>query len=236
MLTENLSLVRTRAYYSMLCQHFSIYVYLSICLSVNRSVCLPVCCWHSILCLSEILPTSRICLFKLMFHLFASLHECNTTSITSLDHIGPYWTILDHIGPYWTLSNPIGPYWTLSDPILASKNQKVFVLFLYQRYSPPSVGSSLRARLPCLELLWTNMLSETARSGPSTAVDVEMATWNLLMSRGFPAFFRQFWLHFMKNLRKNLGGCSLGGGVGGGGGNLVIIIMAMLHSFRSQVK
>ena len=24
------------------------------------------------------------------------------------------------------------------------------------------------------------------------------------MSRGFPAFFRQFWLHFMKNFRKNL--------------------------------
>lgn len=24
------------------------------------------------------------------------------------------------------------------------------------------------------------------------------------MSRGFPAFFRQFWLHFRKNLRKNL--------------------------------
>lgn len=29
-------------------------------------------------------------------------------------------------------------------------------------------------------------------------------TWNRLMSRGFPAFFRQFWLHFRKNLRKNL--------------------------------
>lgn len=29
-------------------------------------------------------------------------------------------------------------------------------------------------------------------------------TWNLRMSRGFPAFFRQFWLHFRKNFRKNL--------------------------------
>ncbi len=29
-------------------------------------------------------------------------------------------------------------------------------------------------------------------------------TWNLLMSLGLPAFFKQFWLHFMKNLRKNL--------------------------------
>ena len=31
-------------------------------------------------------------------------------------------------------------------------------------------------------------------------------TWNLRMSRGLPAFFRQFWLHFRKNLRKNLEG------------------------------
>jgi len=32
----------------------------------------------------------------------------------------------------------------------------------------------------------------------------ELLTWNRRMSRGFPAFFRQFWLHFMKNFRKNL--------------------------------
>lgn len=31
-----------------------------------------------------------------------------------------------------------------------------------------------------------------------------LITWKRLMSRGFPAFFRQFWLHFRKNLRKNL--------------------------------
>ena len=30
------------------------------------------------------------------------------------------------------------------------------------------------------------------------------STWNLLMSLGLPAFFRQFWLHFRKNFRKNL--------------------------------
>ena len=29
-------------------------------------------------------------------------------------------------------------------------------------------------------------------------------TWNLRISRGFPAFFRQFWLHLRKNFRKNL--------------------------------
>lgn len=29
-------------------------------------------------------------------------------------------------------------------------------------------------------------------------------TWKRLMSRGLPAFLRQFWLHFRKNLRKNL--------------------------------
>lgn len=29
-------------------------------------------------------------------------------------------------------------------------------------------------------------------------------TWNLRMSRGFPAFFRQFWLHLRKNFKKNL--------------------------------
>lgn len=29
-------------------------------------------------------------------------------------------------------------------------------------------------------------------------------TWKRRMSRGFPAFFKQFWLHFRKNLRKNL--------------------------------
>ena len=29
-------------------------------------------------------------------------------------------------------------------------------------------------------------------------------TWNRRMSRGLPAFFRQFWLHFRKNFKKNL--------------------------------
>jgi hypothetical protein len=29
-------------------------------------------------------------------------------------------------------------------------------------------------------------------------------TWNRRMSRGLPAFFRQFWLHFRKNFNWNL--------------------------------
>lgn len=32
----------------------------------------------------------------------------------------------------------------------------------------------------------------------------EICTWNLRMSRGLPAFFKQFWLHLRKNFRKNL--------------------------------
>ena len=42
---------------------------------------------------------------------------------------------------------------------------------------PPSVGSNLRALRPCLELLWTNMLSDTANKGPSTLIVVDIATW-----------------------------------------------------------
>jgi hypothetical protein len=68
----------------------------------------------------------------------------------------------------------------------------------------PSVGSSRFALRPCLELLCTNMLSETAMRLPSTLGMREMTTWKRRMSRGLPAFFRQFWLHFRKNLRKNL--------------------------------
>lgn len=40
----------------------------------------------------------------------------------------------------------------------------------------PSVVSSRLARRPCFELLCTNMLSEMARSGPSTATCVEITT------------------------------------------------------------
>ena len=32
----------------------------------------------------------------------------------------------------------------------------------------------------------------------------KIVTWKRRMSRGLPAFFRQFWLHFRKNFRKNL--------------------------------
>lgn len=35
-------------------------------------------------------------------------------------------------------------------------------------------------------------------------------TWNLLISLGFPAVFRQFWLHFRKNFKKNLRGQTKG--------------------------
>lgn len=86
-------------------------------------------------------------------------------------------------------------------------------------------GSSRLARLPCLLLLWTNMLSEIAKSGPSTSTWVDITTWkrlykrrrhnyhqicfkcfweSLTMSLGLPAFFKQFWLHLRKNFRKNL--------------------------------
>ena len=41
-------------------------------------------------------------------------------------------------------------------------------------------------------------------AGSVLALTVEPLTWKRLMSRGFPAFFRQFWLHFRKNFRKNL--------------------------------
>jgi len=42
--------------------------------------------------------------------------------------------------------------------------------------SPASTGSSLRPRRPCFELLCTNMLSETASSGPSQSGLGDIAT------------------------------------------------------------
>ena len=44
--------------------------------------------------------------------------------------------------------------------------------------SSPSVGSSRLALRPCLELLWTNMLSETASRGPSTFTCEDTITYN----------------------------------------------------------
>lgn len=44
---------------------------------------------------------------------------------------------------------------------------------------PPSTGSSLLVRRPCLELLCTNMLSDTANNGPSILGVVAMATCNI---------------------------------------------------------
>ena len=77
------------------------------------------------------------------------------------------------------------------------------------RYLPssPSTGSGppgpsiRRIFLPCFELLCTNMFSEYASPGSAGSCGnvVEIATWNLRISRGFPAFLRQFWLHLRKN-------------------------------------
>ena len=88
---------------------------------------------------------------------------------------------------------------------------------------PPSIGSKRRVRRPCFELLCTNIFSETAKIGGSTLTVVERTTfnngnvrsfsktneresvtWNRRISRGLPAFFKQFWLHLRKNFRKNL--------------------------------
>lgn len=35
-------------------------------------------------------------------------------------------------------------------------------------------------------------------------LNIKCFTWNRLISLGFPAFFRQFWLHLRKNFKKNL--------------------------------
>ncbi len=44
-------------------------------------------------------------------------------------------------------------------------------------FSADSPGSSLRALRPCFELLWTNMLSDTARTWPSTLTVLDKTTW-----------------------------------------------------------
>lgn len=68
-----------------------------------------------------------------------------------------------------------------------------------------SEASMRRVRRPCFELLCTNMLSEVANTVFMSIETVWlMATWNRRMSRGFPAFFKQFWLHLRKNFMKNL--------------------------------
>jgi len=41
---------------------------------------------------------------------------------------------------------------------------------------PPSIGSSRLVRLPCLELLWTNILSDTANNGGSRPTVVDKTT------------------------------------------------------------
>ena len=56
-----------------------------------------------------------------------------------------------------------------------------------------SDGSRRRVRRPCFELLCTNMLSDVASTvDMSTATVCVIATWKRRMSRGLPAFFKQF--------------------------------------------
>ncbi len=92
---------------------------------------------------------------------------------------------------------------------MTNKNQLLSISSkrLWRTLSPPEIsdGSLIRlVRRPCFELLCTNMLSDTASRTPSTHTLVDMTTWKRRISRGLPAFFKQFWLHFKKNLRKNL--------------------------------
>lgn len=113
---------------------------------------------------------------------------------------------------------------TVKPPSHASKFTQVTVEFNWEKMSvnnnvaqtqvplggienlPLSLAPSfLRGRRPCFELLCTNMFSETANKVVSVMpTAVEIATWKRRISRGLPAFFRQFWLHFMKNLMKYL--------------------------------
>ena len=85
-------------------------------------------------------------------------------------------------------------------------NIKFFFLNLYLRkYSIPSTTKPFSLRrifLPCFELLWTNIFSETTEIPPSCngSMEVDTETWNRRISLGFPAFFKQFWLHLRKNL------------------------------------
>jgi hypothetical protein len=42
--------------------------------------------------------------------------------------------------------------------------------------APPSIGSTRRVRLPCFELLWTNIFSDTANNGVSRLIVVDKTT------------------------------------------------------------
>jgi hypothetical protein len=69
--------------------------------------------------------------------------------------------------PYDTNASAIrNPGFTFPAPHFPDKSRGNFVNSLL--YSPGSLGSSRFALRPCLLLLCTNILSETARSGPST--------------------------------------------------------------------
>lgn len=60
----------------------------------------------------------------------------------------------------------------------------------------------LQDALTCLGLCKTTLKNSSRKCG--WPLLYRTLTWKRLMSRGFPAFFRQFWLHFRKNFRKNL--------------------------------
>lgn len=52
--------------------------------------------------------------------------------------------------------------------------------------------------------MWGNLILTGHREYRIMLIFLFRLTWKRRMSLGFPAFFKQFWLHFRKNLRKNL--------------------------------
>ena len=86
-----------------------------------------------------------------------------------------------------------------------SKNHFFLKNLNLRKHSIPSTTKPFSLRrifLPCFELLWTNIFSETTEIPPSCngSMEVDTETWNRRISLGFPAFFKQFWLHLRKNL------------------------------------
>ena len=109
----------------------------------------------------------------------------------------------------WSPSKKLSPIMTTVVPPVVgpSFGHTAFMTGMARVETVPSSWSMRLVRRPCLELLWTNMFSDAARKLgllASTHIVCEMTTWKRRMSLGLPAFFKQFWLHFRKNLRKNL--------------------------------
>ena len=89
--------------------------------------------------------------------------------------------------------------------VLYIKKSFFFLNLDLRKHSIPSTTKPFSLRrifLPCFELLWTNIFSETTEIPPSCngSIEVDTETWNRRISLGFPAFFKQFWLHLRKNL------------------------------------